>query len=74
MSGMRRRGDHEGTIYQRADGRWEARVTLGFGSRRSFYGATRQEVVQRGERNPAAPADLEGGHLPSAHELIQRLA
>ena len=47
MSGMKRRGDHEGTIYQRADGRWEARVTVGFGARRSFYGATRQEVVQK---------------------------
>jgi integrase len=44
---MKRRGDHEGTIYQRADGRWEARVTLGDGARRSFYGATRQEVVQK---------------------------
>jgi integrase len=44
---MKRRGDHEGTIYQRDDGRWEARVTVGFGARRSFYGATRQEVVQK---------------------------
>jgi integrase len=44
---MKRRGDHEGTIYQRADGRWEARVTVGFGARRSFYGASRQEVVQK---------------------------
>jgi hypothetical protein len=44
---MKRRGDHEGTIYQRADGRWEARVTMGVGARRSFYGATRQEVVQK---------------------------
>jgi hypothetical protein len=44
---MKRRGDHEGTIYQRADGRWEARVTVGFGARHSFYGATRQEVVQK---------------------------
>jgi integrase len=47
MKGMKRRRDHEGTIYQRADGRWEARVTLGGGTRRSFYGTTRQEVVQK---------------------------
>src|SRR6476646_4825505 len=58
MSGMKRRGDHEGTIYQRADGRWEARVTVGFGARRSFYGAPRQEVVQKLRE---AQQVLEGG-------------
>jgi integrase len=44
---MKRRGDLEGTIYQRADGRWEAKATVGYGVRRSFYGTTRQEVVQK---------------------------
>jgi integrase len=46
MSG--RRGHHEGSIFQRADGRWAAVVTLGYEAgkrkRKSFYGQTRQEV------------------------------
>lgn len=44
----KRRGHGEGSIYQRADGRWCARIDLGYqgGSRRSkdFYGSTRHEV------------------------------
>ena len=44
MGGTRRRGQNEGNIYQRADGRWEARVHLGYqGGRRlrkSYYGPT----------------------------------
>jgi integrase len=42
-----RRGNHEGNIRRRADGRWEARITLAGGRVKSFYGKTRQEVVQR---------------------------
>lgn len=42
-----RRGRGEGTIRQRAsDGRWEGIITLG-GQRKSFYGKTRREVVER---------------------------
>ena len=45
----RRRGRGEGSIYQRSDGRWEGRVTLGWspGGRdvRSVYGATQAEVI-----------------------------
>lgn len=48
---MARRGDGEGTIYQRADGRWCARLSLGTkdGTRRrkDFYGKTRREVQQK---------------------------
>ena len=40
----RRRGRNEGSIYQRADGRWEARISLPNGKRRSYYGATREAV------------------------------
>ena len=44
----KRRGHGEGSILQRADGRWVARIDLGYqgGSRRrkEFYGATRREV------------------------------
>ena len=36
-----RRGHHEGSIYQRSDGRWTATITLGYidgkRKRKSFY-------------------------------------
>ncbi|HEY7094953.1 MAG TPA: tyrosine-type recombinase/integrase, partial [Ktedonobacterales bacterium] len=38
----KRRGNLEGTIYQRADGRYEAKVTLPDGTRKSFYRKTRK--------------------------------
>lgn len=47
----RRRGRGEGSITQRADGRWQARVDLGYvdGKRRAkyLYGKTRQEVARK---------------------------
>lgn len=43
----KRRGNGEGTITQRIDGRWEARVTLLDGKRKCFYGKTRQEVARK---------------------------
>ena len=42
-----RRGNNEGTIRKRADGRWEARVALPDGKKKCFYGKTRQEVARR---------------------------
>jgi integrase len=63
-----RRGNGEGTISQRKDGRWEARVSLDDG-RRCFYGTTRTEVAeklktalsaqQRGELIVASPQSFE---------------
>jgi integrase len=44
---MSRRGNSEGTITRRKDGRWEARISLPDGRRKSFYGKTRQEVAKR---------------------------
>lgn len=48
---MARRGRGEGTIYRRADGRWEAKVDLGFINgrrvRKSVYGRTRREVQEK---------------------------
>src|SRR2546421_11169052 len=38
------RGYGEGTIRQRADGRWEARLRDQGAGQRSFYGSTRREV------------------------------
>jgi integrase len=43
----RKRGNNEGTIRKRSDGRWEARITLEDESRKSMYGATRQEAASR---------------------------
>ena len=42
----KRRGNHEGSITKRADGRWMARVTIN-GESKSFYGDTRQEAVKK---------------------------
>ena len=44
---MRKRGNNEGSIYKRKDGRWTAAITLPVGARKSFYGATRQEVAAK---------------------------
>lgn len=45
---MARRGHGEGSISRRADGRWEAKVSLGYTAgrrlRKAFYGVTRAEV------------------------------
>ena len=46
-----RRGHGEGTVSKRRDGRWEARVDLGWMDgkriRRTLYGATRAEVADK---------------------------
>ena len=45
---MGKRGQNEGSIYQRGDGRWTATITLGYVNgkrkRKSYYGKTRREV------------------------------
>jgi integrase len=48
----KRRGRHEGTVYQRSDGRWEARADIGMSAegRRlqvSAYGKSKQEALER---------------------------
>lgn len=40
-----KRGNNEGNVYKRPDGRWEARITLDGGRRKSFYARTRQEAA-----------------------------
>lgn len=47
---MGRRGNNEGSVIRRKDGRWQGAVTIGYGpdgrrQRRYFYGRTRAEVV-----------------------------
>src|SRR5690242_12020220 len=42
-----RRGNSEGSITRRPDGRWEARISLEGGKRKSLYGKTRQEAARK---------------------------
>ena len=42
---MAKRGNNEGSIYKRSDGRWAAALSLPGGKRRTLYGKTRQEVA-----------------------------
>jgi integrase len=49
---MARRGWHEGTVYKRADGRWEAKIDIGRGldgkrRRKSIFGATQADVIRK---------------------------
>jgi hypothetical protein len=48
---MAKRGQNEGSIYKRKDGRWTAVVNLGYQNgklkRKSFYGKTREEVQSK---------------------------
>ncbi len=63
---MPRRGRDEGNIYQRSDGRWTARISLGYqGGRRvrkSLYGKTRKEVQ---DKLVAAQRSLQLGMTPT---------
>ncbi len=43
----RRRGNNEGSIYQRKDGRWAASISLEGRKRKTFYGKTRKEVQEQ---------------------------
>src|SRR5215469_6213217 len=45
MSG--KRGNNEGSISKRTDGRWMARLMLPDGTRKTFYAKTRHEAAQR---------------------------
>lgn len=53
-----RRGHHEGTIRQRPDGIWEARMSLPHGRRKSLYAKTRREVQ---DKLRSARRDAENG-------------
>lgn len=53
--GRARRGRGEASVYQRADGTWCGSVSLGFAGdgkrrRRTFYGATKKEVLDKIDR------------------------
>ena len=62
---MKRRGNNEGTIYQRPDGVWCAQITIQ-GRRKSIYGKPRA-LVQRKMRT--ALANAEQGIMPAPERL-----
>jgi integrase len=57
---MGKRGNGEGTISRRSDGRWMARLSLADGTRQTFYGQSREEVAGA---LADAQADLRAGRL-----------
>lgn len=71
-----RRGNGEGSIIKRSDGRWQGRITLENGKRRSFYGKTRQEVARQlteALRDQARGILAEGGRQTVAQYLTNWL-
>lgn len=78
---MGKRGNSEGTIRKRSDGRWEARLLLEDGKRKSLYGKTRQEAVkllaqavQEREQGIVANTDRQTieQYLPSWVETVKK--
>lgn len=65
---MARRGHGEGTKHRRSDGRWEWRLTLPDGERRSFYGKTEREA--RDKKNAALLAIERGEAITSASPTV----
>lgn len=63
----RRRGNSEGSIYQRSDGRWCAAVSIG-GKRRVLYARTRAEAGRK--LNDALRARDAGELLMSSHQTV----
>ncbi|HUF53689.1 MAG TPA: site-specific integrase [Dehalococcoidia bacterium] len=56
----KRRGNGEGAIFKRGDGRWTATLTLEQGRRKSYYGKTRAEVA---DKLAAALTERQNGSL-----------
>lgn len=65
-----RRGHHEGTSYQRPDGRWQWRETFPDGRRRSFYGRTEREARRKAKD---ALRDYEDGLSRRGEKLTMRV-
>jgi integrase len=67
-----RRGNGEGSIYQRSDGRWVGEVFVGYKpngkpDRKVIYGKTRQEVAQKVQR---MAVDVSNGKKPLALQKV----
>lgn len=68
--GRRRRGRGEGSIYQRADGRWVGCLSLGNGKRKYFYGATRRDVAE--QLTAALRAQQQGMLVAGPRQPVER--
>ena len=62
----KRRGNNEGTLTERADGRWMGRVSLPNGKRKAVYGRTRAEANAKMKKTQR---DVDAG-LPVADDRI----
>ena len=62
----RRRANNEGSIRKRPDGRWEVRISLPDGKRRSLYAKTQREALKR---KAVALADVERGVALSGDQV-----
>lgn len=65
----KRRGNGEGTIYKRADGRWCATVSVDGGRRKSFYGRCREDVARK--LATALKAKQDGLPLPAERQTVE---
>ena len=72
--GQRRRGNGEGSIHQRPDGRWCAVIDLGIVNgkrkRKYIYGDTRKEVVEK--LRAARQAQAAGANLAVERLTVAR--
>lgn len=59
----RKRGNGEGSVRQRPDGTWEARISLSGGKRKSLYAKTRAELREKQRR---AERDADAGLILGA--------
>lgn len=63
-----RRGHHEGSIYQRSDGRWVAAISLENGRRKTWTGKTQREVQER--LTEALHARQHGALVSGSNQLV----
>lgn len=61
-----KRGNNEGSVYHRADGRWVGALTLPGGRRKSFYGQSQKAVL---DRLAKAREELQRGRAPVGGRL-----
>ena len=63
---MSKKANNEGNIRLRKDNRWEARITLGNGKRKSYFAKTREEAhakLLQGQQSLALGVDLSGDNI-----------
>jgi len=67
---MTRRGHNEGSVYKRGDGRWCATLMLPDGRRKSFYGRTKRDVLDKLEQAKSIRA--RGLPIVAEHQTIEQ--